>query len=79
MRNFVVRVYRSYPEDKSLVSGVVEDIESGQKVVFHNFDDLQSLLGEPLLTAPLHESAVFCQLPPHKNSQIRQSPWLTAY
>ena len=44
MRNFVVRVYRSYPEDKSLLSGVVEDIESGQKVVFHNFDDLQSLL-----------------------------------
>jgi hypothetical protein len=44
MRNFVVRVYRSYPEDKRLVSGVVEDIESGQKVIFHNFDDLQSLL-----------------------------------
>jgi hypothetical protein len=44
MRNFVVRVYRSYPEDKRLVSGVVEDIESGQKVIFHNFDDLQSIL-----------------------------------
>lgn len=48
MRNFIVRVYRRYPEYKGLVSGVVEDIESGQKEIFESFDDLQSLLAHAI-------------------------------
>ena len=48
MRNFVVRVYRRHPEGKGLVSGIVEDIESGQKEVFQSFDDLQSLLAHSI-------------------------------
>ena len=44
MQTLIVRIYRRYPEDKGLVSGVVEDTESDHKVAFQNFDDLQSLL-----------------------------------
>jgi len=44
MRNFVVRVYRRNSETEGLVSGIVEDIETGKKEVFQSFDDLKSLL-----------------------------------
>jgi hypothetical protein len=44
MRNFVVRVYHRHSETEGLVSGIVEDIESGKVEVFQSFDDLKSLL-----------------------------------
>ena len=48
MRNYIVRVYRRYPEAEGLVAGVVEEIESGQKEAFSSFDDLQSLLAHSI-------------------------------
>ena len=44
MRTYVVRVYRRHPESERPVSGIVEDIESGQKEIFQSFGELQSLL-----------------------------------
>ena len=44
MQTYIVRVYRARPEDEGSVSGVIEDIESGQKQSFNSFIDLQSKL-----------------------------------
>lgn len=44
MRNYIVRVYRRYPPEAGLLSGIVEDVESGLTETFHNLDDLQALL-----------------------------------
>ena len=41
MQTYIVRVYRARPEEGS-VSGIIEDIESGQKQSFNSFIDLQS-------------------------------------
>jgi hypothetical protein len=46
MQNYIVRVYRASPDDLDSVSGLVEDIESGQKESFHNFSELQTLLAK---------------------------------
>ena len=44
MHTYIVRVYRANPVDDGSVSGVIEDIESGQQKSFHGINDLQSLL-----------------------------------
>jgi hypothetical protein len=44
MKNYIVRVYRAHSSDLDSISGVVEDIESGQIEPFHDLNDLQSLL-----------------------------------
>jgi hypothetical protein len=44
MQTYVVRVYRSRPEDEASLSGVIEGIESGQKQFFNSLIDLQSKL-----------------------------------
>ena len=44
MRNYVVRVYRAHPPNLDSVSGVVEDIESGQIESFHSMNELHALL-----------------------------------
>lgn len=44
MQTYVVHVYRDRPEDKETISGVIEDIESGQKEYFNSFISLQSKL-----------------------------------
>ena len=55
MQTYILRVYRTQPEDMS-VAGIVEDIESGQKKYFHGFTDLLTLLeksiGEGQLELP---------------------------
>ena len=47
MQTYIVRVYRARPEEGS-VSGVIEDIESGQKQSFNSFIDLQSKLAHSI-------------------------------
>ena len=44
MHTYIVRVYRARPEDEGSVSGIIEDIESGQKEFFKSLIDLQSKL-----------------------------------
>jgi hypothetical protein len=44
----MVRVYRARPEDKGTVSGVIEDIESGQKQFFNSLIDLQLKLARSI-------------------------------
>jgi len=44
MKNYIVRVYRAHPSYLDSISGVVEDIESGQIESFHSLDQLQTLL-----------------------------------
>lgn len=39
-----MRIYRVRPEDMRSVSGVIEDIESGEKESFHSINELQSML-----------------------------------
>ncbi len=48
MQNFIVRVYRARPEDMESVSGLVEDIESGEKESFHSMDELQAILAHSI-------------------------------
>jgi hypothetical protein len=48
MQNYIVRVYRASSGDLDSVSGLVEDIESGQKVSFHSFSELQALLAKSI-------------------------------
>lgn len=47
MQTYILRVYRARPADKS-VSGIIEDIESGQKEYFHSLNDLLTLLAKSL-------------------------------
>jgi hypothetical protein len=47
MKNYIVRVYRARPADLS-VSGVIEDIESGQRQFFNSLIDLQSMLAHSI-------------------------------
>ena len=47
MQTYIVRVYRARPEGGS-ISGVIEDIESGQKQSFNSFIDLQSKLAHSI-------------------------------
>jgi hypothetical protein len=48
MQTYIVRVYRARPEDKGTVSGVIEDIESGQKQFFNSLIDLQLKLAHSI-------------------------------
>jgi hypothetical protein len=48
MQTYVVRVYRSLPEDEASVSGVIEEIESGKKQSFNSLIDLQSKLAQSI-------------------------------
>ena len=48
MQTYIVRVYRARPEDEGSVSGVIEDIESGQKQFFKSLIDLQSKLAHSI-------------------------------
>jgi hypothetical protein len=47
MQTYVLRVYRARPADVS-VSGMLEDIESGQKRYFSNLNDLVTVLAKTL-------------------------------
>jgi len=48
MQTYIVRIYRARPEDEGSVSGVIEDIESGQKQSFNSFIKLQSMLAHSI-------------------------------
>ena len=48
MQTYIVRVYRARPEDEGSVSGIIEDIESGQKEFFKSLIDLQSKLAHSI-------------------------------
>jgi hypothetical protein len=48
MQNYIVRVYRTRPEDMESVSGVIENIESGQKESFNTIDELQTILAHSI-------------------------------
>jgi hypothetical protein len=48
MQTYIVRVYRSRPEDEGSVSGLIEDIESGQKECFNSIASLQSMLAHSI-------------------------------
>ena len=48
MQTYIVRVYRAHLEDEGSVSGVIEDIESGQKQSFNSFIDLQTKLAHSI-------------------------------
>jgi hypothetical protein len=48
MQTYIVRVYRTRPEDEGSVSGMIEDIESGQKQFFNSLIKLQSMLADSI-------------------------------
>ena len=48
MQTYIVRVYRACPEEEGSVSGVIEDIESGQNQNFKSLIDLQSKLAHSI-------------------------------
>ncbi len=48
MQTYIVRVYRARPEDMGSVSGVIEDIESGQKESFQSINELQTKLAHSI-------------------------------
>jgi len=47
MQTYILRVYRAHPGDVS-VSGMFEDVESGQKKYFNNLNDLITVLAKSL-------------------------------
>jgi hypothetical protein len=48
MHTYIVRVYRARPEDEGSVSGIIEDVESGQKLFFNSISNLQSKLADSI-------------------------------
>ena len=53
MHTYIVHVHRARPGFIGPVSGILEDIESGRKVTFHSFDELQTLLGDSIAEGQL--------------------------
>lgn len=53
MQTYIVRVLRARPSSISPVSGILEDIESGQKETFQSFTELQTLLGDSIARGQL--------------------------
>jgi hypothetical protein len=47
MQTYILRVYRAHPSDVS-VSGMLEDVESGQKKYFNSVNDLITVLAKTL-------------------------------
>jgi hypothetical protein len=47
MQTYILRVYRARPNEVS-VSGMIEDIESGQKKHFNSLNDLLTILAKSL-------------------------------
>ena len=48
MQNYVLRVYRTHTTDAESVSGIIENIDSGQKESFHSLSELQSMLAHSI-------------------------------
>jgi len=44
MENYIVRVYRRDVQNMREVTGLVENVESEEKVVFHSLEELCSIL-----------------------------------
>ena len=53
MQTYIVRVHRAPPGTIGLVSGILEDIESGEKHAFRNFNELQTMLGHSIAKGQL--------------------------
>jgi hypothetical protein len=49
MQNYVLRVYHTHHIDADSVSGVIEDIDSGQKASFHKLNELKAMPGDSFL------------------------------
>jgi len=48
MQTYIVRVYRARPEGMGSMSGVIEEIESGQKESFHSINELETVLAQSI-------------------------------
>lgn len=48
MQNFVLRIYRTDPVDEDSVSGILENIETGQNLAFQSMSQLQSMLAQSI-------------------------------
>ena len=48
MQNYVLRVYRTHPSDAELVSGVIENVDSGHNESFQSLSELQSMLAHSI-------------------------------
>ena len=64
MQTYIVRVYRARLEDDGSVSGVIEDIDSGQKQSFCSLIDLQSKLAHHIGEGQLELSDLAIQESP---------------
>jgi hypothetical protein len=49
MQNYIVRIYRAHHGDAGSVAGILEDIESGDKIPFHNLNELQTMLADSIV------------------------------
>ena len=56
MKNYLVRVNRASSVGADSISGVLEDIQSGQKDSFHNFNEHQALLSDSIQIVQLELS-----------------------
>ena len=71
MQTYIVRVYRARPEDEGSVSGMIEDIESGQNQSFNSFIELQSMLAHSIGEGQLGFSDLVPQeLDTHENVAV---------
>lgn len=50
MQTFVLRIYRKHPTDSDSVSGMLENIETGQEQPFQSLSQLQSMLARSIET-----------------------------
>jgi hypothetical protein len=49
MQTYIVRIYRARPGEKEPISGVIEDIDSGQKEFFNDLIALQTMLANSIV------------------------------
>jgi len=59
MENYIVRVYRRDIQDTCGVTGIVENVENEEKLVFHSLEELCSILSvKPVVLAVCLNNAV---------------------
>ncbi|TNF98216.1 MAG: hypothetical protein EP297_08660 [Gammaproteobacteria bacterium] len=71
MQNYVLRVYRTHPTDAELVSGIIENTDSGQKESFHSISELQSMLAHSFSKGQIgFTELVLHELDTHENVAV---------
>jgi hypothetical protein len=68
MENYIVRVYRRDIQNTCGVTGLVENVENEEKLVFHSLEELCSILSINPVKVPDHQAFDAIRVGPRQRS-----------